>query len=336
MGLLIPEFDWVRAVTDNSPNDRSRPFSFGRASAVRNEAVALAWPTTTSGRRHIAKQIRLLERPVWKKPLAVTGIALLTMWILIAIFAPWLAPMDPYVQDSARYLPPGREHWFGTDRLGRDVLSRIIYGARITLPYAVVLVIGAGSVGVVLGSIAGYFGGVVDEAIMRLTDLVFAFPTIILAMAVTATLGPNLRNAVIAIIIVQWPSYARVARSFVLTQRDMDYISASRLAGASARRTLTTDMVPNLAGPMVVLAMLEVGNAVLLLAGLSFLGLGAQPPLPEWGRMVADGAAVLDRWWIGTFSGLAILSVVLSFNLIGDTLRDIVDPRVGNGAGRNE
>jgi peptide/nickel transport system permease protein len=181
-------------------------------------------------------------------------------------------------------------------------------------------------IGGVLGGIAGYFGGWVDEVIMRATDLVFAFPTIILAMAVTAALGPSLRNAVLAVVVVFWPSYARVVRGLVMSLGQSDYVSATRLLGASSRRALVVDVLPNIAGPVMVLATLDLGNAILLLAGLSFLGLGAQPPTPEWGSMVNTGTQYFQRWWMGTFPGLAILSAVLAFNFLGDSLRDALDP----------
>jgi peptide/nickel transport system permease protein len=279
-----------------------------------------------------ATEERVTRRPksvrgVWKQPLAVVGFTLIGAWVLIALLAAVLAPAGPLAQEFGRFQPPSRDHWFGTDGLGRDVMSRVIYGARISLPLAVLLVGLAGTIGSLLGGIAGYFGGKVDSLIMRLVDLFFAFPTIILAMAVAAALGPDLRNAVLAIVVVAWPTYARVVRGLVLSQREMDYVSATRLLGASSRRSLLRDVLPNVGGPVLVLATLELGNAVLLLAGLSFLGLGARPPSPEWGAMVSDGARTFDRWWVGTFPGIAILTIVMAFNFLGDTLRDALDPR---------
>jgi peptide/nickel transport system permease protein len=255
------------------------------------------------------------------------GLTIAAFWIVAAITAPWITSFEPLQQSAAVYAPPSSKHWFGTDELGRDIFSRVIHGSRITLPLAVMLVALAVTFGGVLGGIAGYVGGVGDEVIMRLADLVFAFPAIILAMAVAAALGPNLRNAVIAVVVVSWPIYGRVTRSLVLAAREMDYVLASRLMGASRRDALGRDILPNIAGPVAVLAMLELGNAVLWLAGLSFLGLGAQPPDPEWGAMVRGGALAFDNWWVGTFPGLAILTAVLAFNFLGDSLRDLLDPQ---------
>jgi peptide/nickel transport system permease protein len=248
-------------------------------------------------------------------------------WILVAIFVPWIAPYDPLAQTSRLFAEPSAAHIFGTDELGRDVLSRVLWGSRLSLPLAFFLVAAALAVGGLLGGIAGYFGGWVDEVVMRATDLVFAFPTIILAMAVTAALGPSLRNAVLAVVVVFWPSYARVVRGLVMSLGQSDYVNAARLLGASSRRALVVDVLPNVAGPVLVLATLDLGNAVLLLAGLSFLGLGAQPPTPEWGSMVNTGTQFFQRWWMGTFPGFAILSAVLAFNFLGDSLRDALDPR---------
>jgi peptide/nickel transport system permease protein len=203
----------------------------------------------------------------------------------------------------------------------------VLYGSRITLPLSVILVVASMIIGAVLGGVAGFFGGWVDNVLMRLADLVFAFPGIILALAVAAALGAQLRNAVIAVVVVSWPSYARLVRSLVLTARSARYVIASRLLGSSGLRVLFVDIRPNAAGPVLVLAALDVGNAVLLLSGLSFLGLGAQPPTAEWGAMVAEGVQNFNDWWVGLMPGLAILTVVLAFNFIGDSLRDMLDPR---------
>jgi peptide/nickel transport system permease protein len=263
----------------------------------------------------------------WRRPLAAAGVTVVAAWVVIAVFAPLIGPDNPLAQNYAILAAPSSAHWFGTDELGRDVLSRVLSGARVTLPLSVLLVILAMIIGAVIGATAGFFGGWVDNVLMRVADLFFAFPGIILAMAVAAALGPQLRNAVIAVVVVSWPSYARLVRSLVLSARSAPYVIASRMLGASGWRVLLTDIRPNAAGPVLVLGALDLGNAVLLLSGLSFLGLGAQPPTAEWGAMVAEGAQNFNDWWVGLFPGLAILTVVLAFNFIGDTMRDALDPR---------
>lgn len=278
--------------------------------------------------QRLEKHQKMAMRSAWHRPLTIVGLLLVAFWALAALLAPWITQYGPLEQTADLYAPPSGEYWFGTDQLGRDVFSRVIHGSRLTLPLAVMLVALASVIGSILGGVAGYLSGFVDEVTMRLADLVFAFPTVILAMAVAAALGPSLRNAVLAVVVVAWPIYARVMRSLVLSAREMEYVLASRLTGASSRQALTVEILPNVAGPVTVLAMLELGNAVLWLAGLSFLGLGAQPPQPEWGAMVAAGALAFNHWWVGLFPGLAILSAVLAFNFIGDSLRDTLDPKI--------
>jgi peptide/nickel transport system permease protein len=264
---------------------------------------------------------------VWARPLAIVGIVIAGIWIVIAIAAPLLAPAGPLAQDvPGANKGPSWHHLFGTDELGRDVLSRVMYGSRHSLPVAILLVALAVLIGGTLGALAGYFGGFLDGLIMRATDLVFAFPAIILAMVVTAALGPSLTNAVLALVIVSWPSYARVVRGLVRSLKEADYVSATRLFGSSARSALLRDIMPNVLGPVAVLATLDLGNAILLLSGLSFLGLGSQPPTPEWGAGVAEGINYFQYWWIGAFPGFAIFTAVLAFNLLGDSLRDALDP----------
>lgn len=267
------------------------------------------------------------KNSIWRQPLAVAGISIIVIWTVLAVFAPWISPYLPNAQDSDKFLTPSAAHWMGTDELNRDIFSRVIYGARISLPYSLLLVALSATLGSIVGAISGYAGGKVDSILMRITDIFFAFPGIVLAMAVSAALGPQIRNAVIAITIVAWPVYARLVRGLILNAKKNDYVTASSLLGSSSFRTLMVDLRPNLSGPVFVLASLEVGNALLLLSGLSFLGLGAQPPTAEWGSMVSMGAANFDRWWVGLFPGLAILSAVLAFNFIGDSLRDALDPR---------
>jgi len=270
-------------------------------------------------------------RPAWRQPLAVVGSVIAVAWIVVAIFAPLIAPYDPLAQNFAISQAPSGAHLFGTDELGRDVLSRVIFGSRVSVPIALLLVILAALIGGLIGGVAGYFRGIVDGFSMRMVDLVFAFPPIILAMVVAAVLGRGLQNAALAIVVVAWPSYARVVRGLVLSVGDSEYVESARLLGSSARRTLFRDVLPNVAGPVLVLATLDLANAILLLSGLSFLGLGAQPPQAEWGSMVADGAQYFQWWWIGTFPGLAIFTAVLAFNFLGDSLRDLFDPQTAWG-----
>ena len=275
---------------------------------------------------------RRVVRPRWfkvslRQPLAVVGATIALAWIVIAVFAPLIAPYGSLAQSFAPAQSPSLHHLFGTDELGRDVFSRVIYGSRASLPIALLLVALAASIGGLLGAFAGYFRGLADGVVMRTVDLVFAFPPIILAMVVAAVLGRGLQNAALAIVVVAWPSYARVVRGLVLSVGDSEYVQSARLLGASARRALFKEVLPNIAGPVFVLATVDLANAILLLAGLSFLGLGAQPPNAEWGSMVATGTQYFQNWWMGTFPGLAIFTAVLAFNFLGDSLRDVFDPQ---------
>ena len=270
----------------------------------------------------------ILRRELRHNPVVVVGIAVFLLWIILAILAPLLAPQDPLRQNiSDRLQPPSSTYALGTDELGRDVLSRLLYGGRITIPAALVVVVVDSILGTIIGAFAGYVGGIWDEILMRLSELFMAFPTIILAMAVTAALGPDIRNAVLALVIVRWPNYARLTRGLVLEARNEEYVEAARSAGASHFYILMRTIIPNTMAPAIVYASLDVGNAILLFAGLSFLGLGPEPSSPEWGRMVSIGIDFFDQWWMWLFPGLAIASLVMAFNFIGDGLRDILDPR---------
>jgi ABC-type dipeptide/oligopeptide/nickel transport system permease subunit len=267
--------------------------------------------------------------PGLRQTLAILGAVIVAAWVVIAVLAPLVAPSNPLAQSFPMALGPSWHHPFGTDELGRDVFSRVIYGSRVTLPIGLALVAVAATIGGTIGAVAGYFRGPIDGLFMRTADLVFAFPPIILAMVVAAVLGRSLQNAALAIVVVAWPSYARVVRGLVLTAGDSEYVQSARLLGASARRALFRDVLPNVAGPVLVLMTLDLANAILLLSGLSFLGLGAQVPQAEWGSMVTEGTQFAQSWWIGMFPGLAIFTVVLAFNLLGDSLRDLFDPRTG-------
>ncbi|WP_200332182.1 ABC transporter permease [Leucobacter sp. L43] len=269
---------------------------------------------------------RLRVPTALRSPLGYIGAGIVLVWLLIAATAPWLAPFDPLADDFERLQPPNDTNLMGTDAVGRDVLSRVLYGARTSLPLAFMIVVTSMIIGTIVGAVAGYFGRAVDEILMRITDIVFAFPSIILAMVIAAALGPSLTNAFIALVFVSWPSYARVARSLVIVARKHDYVIAGRMLGAGPFTSLRRDVMPNVASPLFVLGALNVGTAILELAGLSFLGLGAVPPLPDWGAAVSEGVHHFSAWWISLYPGLAILTVVVAFNLFGDSLRDSLDP----------
>lgn len=249
-------------------------------------------------------------------------------WGLGTLVAPITLSSDPLQQNiNASLDPPGGDHWWGADKLGRDVFTRVVYGARISLPAGIIAVIVSMTIGTTIGALAGYFGGLWDELLMRITDVFLAFPTIILAMAIAAALGPSITNAIITIAIVSWPTYARVTRGLVLTVKTFEYVEAARAIGSSHLRILLVTILPNCLGPLIVLATLDLGNAILIFAGLSFLGLGPAPETPEWGRMIADGIEYSDQWWVSGFPGLAIFTSVMALNFIGDGLRDALDPR---------
>ena len=259
---------------------------------------------------------------------AMVGMGLAIVWALIAVFGPLFAPYDPVALGPAQLDGPSTSHFFGTDELGRDIFSRVIWGARVSIPYPILMVAISVALGGCLGAVAGFFRGWIDEVIMRAADFVFAFPMIILVMAIAAALGPNLRNSVIAIVAVTWPNYTRVVRSLVVSVMQSDYVAASRLLGHSSLRAMTFDVLPNVVAPVLVFATVGIGNAMLVLAGLSFLGLGSQPPTAEWGSMISDATYYYDKWWLALFPGLALMSVVFSLNMLGDRLRDILDPRL--------
>lgn len=263
-----------------------------------------------------------------RNPVVLLGMFVVLFWIIMSLLAPVIAPSDPLAQDvSGRLTAPGSDYFMGSDELGRDIFSRVLYGGRITLPAALAVVVVDGILGTIIGAVAGFVGGFWDEVMMRVTELFMAFPTIILAMAITAALGPDIQNAVIALIIVRWPNYARLTRSLILDVKNEDYVEATRSLGANNFYILRKTLLPNTIAPAVVYGSLDIGNAILLFAGLSFLGLGPEPASPEWGRMVSIGIDFFDQWWMWLFPGVAIASIVMAFNFIGDGLRDILDPR---------
>jgi peptide/nickel transport system permease protein len=262
--------------------------------------------------------------------LAMAGLFIILALIVVAIFAEQLAPYSPYVGDlrTSRLLPPSWAHPFGTDDQGRDILSRIIYGSRITLFVVVLVAVLAAPLGLLVGTVAGYAGGLVDAALMRITDIFLAFPRLILALAFVAALGPGIENAVIAIAITSWPPYARIARAETLTIRQSDYIAAVKLIGASPFRIVLRHIMPLCVSSVIIRVTLDMAGIILTAAGLGFLGLGAQPPMPEWGALIANGRLyVLDQWWVAAAPGAAIFIVSLAFNLLGDGLRDALDPK---------
>jgi ABC-type dipeptide/oligopeptide/nickel transport system permease subunit len=260
---------------------------------------------------------------------AVAGAVILFFWLAIALVSPWIAPYDPTDTIAMARQPPSGEFWFGTDTLGRDVFSRVLVGSQISLQLGIISIALGLVPGVAIGLSAGYFGGMVDAVLSRFIDAMLAFPSILLALVIIAALGPNLRNVMIAVGIGTVPLYARLVRGSVLSVKRLPYVEAARVVGNPHHRIMIRHVLANAYAPIVVLSTLQVGHAILVGSGLSFLGLGAQPPTPEWGLMSAEGRDVLRRaWWISTFPGMAILSVVIACNLVGDGLRSALDPRM--------
>jgi peptide/nickel transport system permease protein len=289
---------------------------------------------TPSSRRHA--RLSALYRG-WlsfsENPMTMIGLGILLVLIFVAALAPWLAPHDPFAQDlAARLQPPGSENYLlGSDGLGRDILSRLMYGSRITLYIVTLVTIIAPIAGLLVGTVAGYAGGWADVVLMRLTDIFLAFPRLVLALAFVAALGAGIENAVLAISLTAWPPYARIARAETLTIRNSDFIHAVRLQGAGPMRIIVKHIWPLCVSSLVVRVTLDMAGIILAAAGLGFLGLGAQPPSPEWGAMISEGRTyILDHWWVATMPGLAIFIVSLAFNLLGDGLRDVLDPKEGS------
>jgi peptide/nickel transport system permease protein len=274
-------------------------------------------------------RVAALLRFCRRNPLVLIGGFVVLLWIVVSTAAPLIAPYGPLTQKVVdRLQAPSPAHLFGTDALGRDLFSRVLYGGRISLPVGFLVVIVALALGGSIGAVAGFGPGWLDGVLMRFTDMVMAFPIIILAMTIAAALGPGLDHTMIALVAVSWPRYARVTRGLVLSVKANEYVHASRALGATPLHLLTRVVLPNCLAPAVVMATLDLGNAILTFSGLSFLGLGSPPPAPEWGAMVAQGTQTFDQWWVSAFPGLAILTLVMAFNFIGDGVRDALDPRL--------
>ena len=265
-----------------------------------------------------------------RQPSIAAGLLILLLFALAALLAALISPSDPLAQNVVAGLrPPGPDHLLGTDKLGRDIFSRMLYGARISLAVGASVVVSAGALGTLLGLLAGYAGGWADELIMRITDLFFAFPALILAMAIAGALGPSLQNALIAISAVTWPVYARLIRGQVLALKQREFVLAAQTLGIPRRWIVLRHLLPNTLAPLLVQASFDMGAAIVSVAGLSFIGFGAQPPTPEWGVMISEGRNyIATQWWLATVPALAILLVVGGFNLLGDGLRDLLDPRL--------
>jgi peptide/nickel transport system permease protein len=301
------------------------------AEAATTSAVPLVAPRPLAEREWLVVLRRLVRRRT-----ALFGLLVVLLTAAAAIFAPLVSPFDPYLQEIGQRLQPpgwqdaqGRVHWLGTDHLGRDILSRIVHGARIALLVGLAAVAISGVLGMVVGLVSGYFGGRIDDAFMRLADVQLAFPFILLAIAVIGVLGPSLRNIIVVIGVSSWVVYARVVRGEVLSIREREYIHAAAALGGGAGRIIVRHVLPNAFTPWLVVATLDMARVIVIESALSFLGLGVQPPTPTWGGMLSDGRVYLSTaWWLATFPGLAILLTVLGINLFGDGLRDTLDPRL--------
>ncbi|CAN7383806.1 ABC transporter permease [Agrobacterium genomosp. 3] len=262
-------------------------------------------------------------------PLAVIGLTIIVLFIALSLLAPFIAPYDPATQNLGNRLAfPDATHWFGTDELGRDILSRILYGGRVTLGMVIAVVVLVAPIGLAIGCIAGYFGGIVDTVLMRVTDVFLAFPRLILALAFVAALKPGVESAVLAIALTAWPPYARLARAETMTVRGSDFVAAYRLTGASAWRIIARHIAPLCVPSLIVRITLDMSSIIITAASLGFLGMGAQPPSPEWGAMIATAKRfIFEQWWVATIPGIAIFLVSLAFNFLGDGLRDVLDPK---------
>lgn len=297
------------------------------------QAAALSW--WARFREERGSQFHELQRSlcaVLRNRLSIVGMTIVGLFLLVALAGPWIVP---YPEDAAgathiarKLSPPSSQHWFGTDEIGRDIYTRVVMGTRVSLRISLIVVLVAMAIGVPLGILAGYVGGWIGEGIMRVTDIFLAVPGLILAIAIVASLGPGITNAMIALSLVWWPGYVRLVQGKTLSLKTESFIEAARCVGSSRWRIAFGEILPNLASPILVKASMDMGLAILAAAGLGFIGIGAQPPMPEWGAMISAGRNYLpDFWWYATFPGAAIFITVLGWNLLGDGLRDVLDPR---------
>ena len=273
--------------------------------------------------------LRAVKKLFKSNYLFTLGVIICLAWILAAVFAPLIAPYDPIANDmTARLQAPSAEHWFGTDSFGQDIFSRVIYGGRYSLLAGCLTVVIAGAIGTFYGAIAGYVGGRTDNIMMRISEMILSFPSLILAMIINAVMGSNLFNTMFALVIVAWPTYARLMRSVVLSVKENEYVTASKALGASKLRILIKEVIPNSISSVLIMATTDIGNQILMFSTLSFLGLGSAPPTPEWGMMVSEGVNYFNKFWVACFPGLAIFTMAVGANFIGDGLRDLLDPKL--------
>ena len=273
--------------------------------------------------------LRAVKKLFKSNYLFTLGVIICLAWILAAVFAPLIAPYDPIANDlTARLQAPSAEHWFGTDSFGQDIFSRVIYGGRYSLLAGCLTVVIAGAIGTFYGAIAGYVGGRTDNIMMRISEMILSFPSLILAMIINAVMGSNLFNTMFALVIVAWPTYARLMRSVVLSVKENEYVTASKALGASKLRILIKEVIPNSISSVLIMATTDIGNQILMFSTLSFLGLGSAPPTPEWGMMVSEGVNYFNKFWVAAFPGLAIFTMAVGANFIGDGLRDLLDPKL--------
>ena len=273
--------------------------------------------------------LRAVKKLFKSNYLFTLGVIICLAWILAAVFAPLIAPYDPIANDlTARLQAPSAEHWFGTDSFGQDIFSRVIYGGRYSLLAGCLTVVIAGAIGTFYGAIAGYVGGRTDNIMMRISEMILSFPSLILAMIINEVMGSNLFNTMFALVIVAWPTYARLMRSVVLSVKENEYVTASKALGASKLRILVKEVIPNSISSVLIMATTDIGNQILMFSTLSFLGLGSAPPTPEWGMMVSEGVNYFNKFWVAGFPGLAIFTMAVGANFIGDGLRDLLDPKL--------